>query len=109
MTTMKNLEKDDEYSVEDKNTSLLKDTELFKVEDYIPHKVIRVKRVTKAKGTEDWNILEDSDVSLVLTGSRFNNKEKDFLRTPEGFKYIVDGFKKGWRSINKFKQNLTTK
>lgn len=106
----KNSEKDDEYTVdESNNSSLLKDNELFKIEDYIPYNIIRVKRISKTKGSEDWKILENNEEALTLSGTRFNNKEKTFLRSPEGFKYIVDGYKKGWRSINKFKQNLTTK
>lgn len=100
---------DEEYTVDESSPNLLKDHELFKDESYVPHKIIRVKRVNITKGAEDWKIMEDNQAVLVLKGSRFTNKEKEFLRTPEGFRFIVDGYKDGWRSINKFKQNMEVK
>ena len=96
---------EEEYSIGESSSTIIKDHELFRPENHIPHKVVRVKRVT-SKGAEDWRIIEDGDTTLTLKGVRFNNKEKEFLRTPEGFRYVMDGYKKGWRSVSKFKQNL---
>jgi hypothetical protein len=101
----------EEYSIEESNpfANVKIDNDLFKEDDYLPQKLIQVKRINLSKGTEEWKIFEDKDIVLVLKGSRFTNKEKEFLRTPNGFKFIIDGFKNGWRSINKFKQNMELK
>ena len=48
------------------------DHELFKDEDNIKQKLINVKRVNLRKG-EDWEILEDGKVVLLLKGIRFTN------------------------------------
>lgn len=99
---------DEEYSIDESNLLSIKDNELFKDEDYVPYSLIRVKK-TESKNSEDWNIMEDSNITLIIKGDRFNNKEKKFLRSPEGFKFIINGYKMGWRSVNKFKQNLKLK
>jgi len=109
MTTKFAEESSEEYTVDELNPNLLKDHELFKDENYVPHKMIRVKRVNVTNNTEDWKIMEDNETALLLKGSRFTSKEKNFLRTPEGFRFIIEGFKNGWRSINKFKQNMEVK
>ncbi len=95
---------EEELSIEI-NPNNLKENEFFKTENYIPHVMIRVKR-TISKGEEQWKVLENNTTVLILKSSRFTNKEKEFLRTQDGFNYIINGFKSGWRSINKFKTNL---
>jgi hypothetical protein len=82
------------------------DSDLFKDESYIVHKMISVKRTNSAKYGENWDILEDKKVILRLKGDRFSNKEKEFLRTVDGVKFVVNGYKSGWNSINKFKQQI---
>lgn len=85
--------------------SLHIDCELFKEEDNIRNTTIRVKKF-KVKGVEEWRIFEDKTVVLVLNSSRFSNSEKEFLRTIDGFNYIISGYKNGWRSVAKFKQGI---
>lgn len=88
------------------NNNLRADGELFKDEDSIPNTVIQVKRTEKSKDGEVWKILENGKLVLSIGANRFSNKEKDFLRTAKGFRYLIDGYKEGWRTINKFKQNI---
>jgi hypothetical protein len=104
----KSVNSAEDYSVDDKNpflNTLHLDCELFKEEDDISTTAIRVKRF-KTKAAEEWRIYEDKNIILVLKGTRFTNSEKAFLRTLNGFQYIIDGYKKGWKSVSKFKQGL---
>jgi len=87
------------------NAALKYNNEFYKDEDNIQQKVINVKRTKLRKG-EDWEILENKKVVLILKGVRFNNKEKEYFRTIEGIKFIMDGYKNGWDSILKFKTEL---
>lgn len=104
---------EEEFSMDEKNpfTNVLRiDSELFKEEDFkIPEKIIQVKRINKIKNgkeVEVWEVYDDKKMVLKLEGYRFTSKEKKFLRTSDGFIYIVEGYKKGWRTVSKFKQNL---
>ena len=81
------------------------DHELLKDEDNIKQKLINVKRVNLRKG-EDWEILEDGKVVLLLKGIRFTKPEKDFLRTLDGMKFLISGYKNGIKSVVKFKQEI---
>ena len=98
---------EEEYSMDENNPlmPLRNDNELFKDEDYIVQPLVQIKRQDKKDG-EVWKILEDGKVSVVLPANRFTNKEKDFLRTLPGFQFLINGYKKGWRSVNKFKLGL---
>jgi len=82
------------------------DNELFKDEDNIPSKVIGVKRINLPKGGEDWRITENGVEALILKGVRFTGKERKFLRSPKGVLFIIDGYKRGWDSVLKFKKEL---
>ena len=102
----------EEYSVEEINpfsNTKMTDNDLFDDNAYVPQNMIRVKRVKPNKNTEEWRIFNNKEIILILEGSRFTKKEKEFLRTPEGFSFIINGFKSGWRSINKFKVNMVIK
>ena len=106
---MKDKYNTEEYIIEEekfyKSSSLRNESELFNDDDYIPHTVISVKRI-QFSNTEDWEIKTDKKTVLILKGVRFTSKEKDFFRTVEGVKYIITGYKNGWRSVSDFKKNL---
>ena len=87
------------------NSSLKADNKFYKDEDNIKQKLISVRRIKMRKG-EDWEILEDKKVMLILKGVRFNNKEKEYFRTVNGINFIMDGYKKGWDSVLKFKTEI---
>ena len=106
---MKDKYDTDEYVIgEDKlprNGSLRQESELFDEKSHVPHGVIGVKRVEYGKG-EDWEVLQDDKVALVLKGVRFTSKEKEFLRSVDGIKFIMTGFKSGWKSVSEFKRRI---
>jgi|SRR6266581_2983546 len=87
------------------NAALKYNNEFFKDENNIEQKIINVHRVKLRKG-EDWEILENKKVVLILKGIRFNNKEKKFFRTVEGINFIMSGYKNGWDSVLKFKTEV---
>lgn len=87
------------------NASLKYNNEFYKDEDNIEQKVINVHRAKLRKG-EDWEILENKKVVLILKGIRFNNKEKEFFRTVDGINFIMNGWKQGWDSVLKFKNEV---
>lgn len=104
----------DKYLVEndqffyDENTSkkgsfLKQDTELFNEEDDVPGKSIQVKRIPDP---EDWNVLVDGQEYLLLKGTRFTAKEREFLRTPPGILFLILGVKSGWKSVSEFKRQM---
>lgn len=67
-------------------------------------KIIRVKRFT-ARG-EKWRILEDNQVIFMIEASKLLKKEKEFLRTADGFNFLITQGKAGIKSINAFKIEL---
>lgn len=84
------------------------DCELFLDENDIPGDVVRVKRVCKS-GNEDWKIFVGEKEKVVLKGSRFVEKEKEFLRSPSGMLFMINGAKAGWNSVSEFKRQLKEK
>ena len=65
--------------------------ELFNDDDNIKFPLINIKRINlPKKKIEDWQILVDGKVMLVLKGTRFSNKEKEYLRTLDGIKFVID-------------------
>jgi hypothetical protein len=106
----------DKYSIESdqffydeghsKNTSILKqETELFNEEDYVPGELIRVKRIAKSD-SEDWQVFINNNKTLLIKGNRFSTTEKEFLRTPAGVMFIINGIKQGWKSVSDFKRQI---
>lgn len=87
------------------------DYDLHKEEDNVIEKVLRISRVVSPGKGERWKILEDSKVMHIIEGSKLNNKEKDFLRSVEGFKFLISEYKKGIKSFTslraEIKKNLT--
>ena len=87
------------------NAALKYNNEFFKDEDNVELKIINVRRAKLRKG-EDWEILENKKVVLILKGIRFNNKEKEFFRSVDGINFIMNGWKAGWDSVLKFKTEV---
>ncbi len=87
------------------NAALKHDNEFYKDEDNIEQKSITVRRAKLRKG-EDWEILENKKVVLILKGVRFSNKEKEYFRTVDGVKFIMNGYKNGWDTVVKFKTEV---
>jgi hypothetical protein len=80
--------------------------DLYNDDDNIKEKLISVRRKNMPKKGEDWEIYEDNKSVLLLKGNRFSNKERDFLRTADGMNFLISGWKKGFKSVLKFKNSL---
>lgn len=83
--------------------------DLFKDEMNIVERVIRVKR-TRGK-IEKWTIYNDQEAIFVIEGDKLSKKICSFLRTPEGFNYLLIQFKSSLppSSFSALKQRLTEK
>jgi hypothetical protein len=89
------------------NFHLLKaDNELFNEEANKASTVTSAKRVKLPKNGEDWHILENGKIALLMKGTRFTNAEKEFLRTVEGMKFLVAEYKSGSKSVVKIKEKM---
>src|SRR5690606_19032598 len=88
-----------------RNGPLRQDSEFFDDKSYVVHDIIGVKRIEFNKG-EDWEITSNSKIVLVLKGARFTSKERDFLRGVDGMKFIISGYRDGWKSVSEFKRHL---
>lgn len=92
---------------QDSKLLLRADNELFNEEDSsVVHSIINVKRIKLPKNGEDWEILVNGKVVMLMKGTRFTNQEKDFLRSVEGMKFLIAEYKKGKKSVTKIKEEL---
>lgn len=101
----------DEYGVGEKkfgsSIKMRQDTDFFDEDSYIPHELIGVKYVELPKKSgEDWEIVKDKITVLVVKGVRFSKKERIFLRTPNGMSFLINGYKRGWKTISEFKRQI---
>lgn len=91
----------------DVRSTLRADNELFNDEaSTIVYPVINVKRINSAKNTENWQILVNGKVVLLLKGTRFTTAEKKYLKTVEGMKFLISEYKNGKKSVIKIKEEL---
>jgi hypothetical protein len=94
------------------NSLSKQDNELFNDDDNKPYTTISVKRIVDKNSSEDWYIFNSdktkTEPTLIIKGSRFTSKEKEFLRSAQGMIFLIDGFKSGWRSISEFKRNVVS-
>jgi hypothetical protein len=86
---------------------------LSKVEDDLYHEdediaepIIRVKRVTMPNKNEKWKIFQDNKLQFTIEGHKLNSKERDFLRTVDGFNFLIKKYKEGIKSFNALKQEI---
>ncbi len=92
-----------------KMATLRQHDDLFDDEDSkVVHKLISVRRKKTPRKGEYWEILEDSKVVLEMKGYRFTKKEKQFLRTPNGVRAVMQLYKDGKCSVSKIKKGIET-
>ena len=110
-TNIKNISKylnENDQFFYDENTSkgtfLKQDSELYNEDDDVPGKSVRIKKIGS-----NWQIFVDNNEYLLLKGTRFTAGEKTFLCTQEGVQFILDGTKRGWKSVSEFKRQLKSK
>jgi len=100
-----------EYSIDEGssrmlNGSLRQKTDLFDDDSYVPNKLIRARAVPLPGNSVDWEIIENNNIVMTLKGVRFSKKEREYLKTYDGMMFIIEGYKKGWKSIAEFKRQL---
>lgn len=88
-----------------KGSFIKQDSELYNEEvASIPGASVRVKRIDS-----DWKVFVNGVEVLILKGSRFTTKEREWLQTTPGFQFLIEGAKKGWNSVSEFKRQLKDK
>lgn len=88
-----------------KGSFLKQDSELFNEEEYIPGDLVRVMRVVNSS-TEDWIVTINGNDFLILKGTRFTSKEREYFRTVNGVQFILNGIRQGWKSVSEFKRQM---
>lgn len=90
--------------------SLRSDNELFDEEANVPGEVIsaRLIKLPKKAGYR-WEIVKDDEIALSLNEIKFTKKEKNFLFSAAGMKFLVAAYKNGATSIIKIKNLLKKK
>lgn len=83
--------------------------DLYKEEEDIKNKIIRIKRVSLPNKGENWKIFDDMKLVELIEGTKLSMKEKEFLRTPDGTNFLLRCYKDGWKSFAAFKKQLKTK
>jgi F0F1-type ATP synthase alpha subunit len=66
-------------------------------------RIVRVKRVVSADKREKWRVIEDNKVVFVVDGNRISKMEREFLRTPAGFNFLISAYKNDVKSVVKLK------
>lgn len=90
----------------DSKFSLRLENEFFDEERDQPQLVISARRVTLPKNGEDWEILVNKKTVLILKGTRFTKKEKKFLYSADGMKFLIASYQAGHHSVAKIKEQM---
>jgi hypothetical protein len=58
---------------------------------------------------ECWKIfVKGKEITISTKSKKLTEKEKQFLRTSEGIKFLLDKVKSGWKSLAQFKRDLNS-
>lgn len=103
-----NIKEEEEEMTETNNSklSLRVDNELFDDESYVVHRMIGAKLISLPNGGENWEIIDDDEVVLVIPGVRLTKREKNVLKTVPGINILMQEYKSGNKSIAKIKVKL---
>jgi hypothetical protein len=72
----------------------------------IVYPTIRIKRISRPKNSERWEIIQNGDVCLSIKRSTIANRDAEFLYTIDGIRFLLEEFKKGSRTVSKIKEAL---
>ena len=85
--------------------SLKKDNDLYDEEEGSKkNSVFKIKRSTKKE--EIWEVMKDDDSVFSLNAKHFNLRQRAFLRSYEGFLFLMEEYNKGNRSVAKIRKSL---
>jgi hypothetical protein len=90
------------------STANSKDFELFDESKHTANRLLRVKRIS-TKQAERWKIMDDGEAVFIVEGSRLSKKEKEYLRTADGFNFLLSLYKEGINTMVSIKSELKTK
>lgn len=82
------------------------DYDFFDEEKDVVEKTIRVKRSSIPNKNERWKIFENAKIIFIVESSKISKKEKEYLRTLDGFNFLIAQFKTGIKSLNQLKIQL---
>jgi len=85
------------------------DSELYDEAKATPARMVRVKRISSNAKGERWRIFDGDELKFVLDGNKLTKKEKTFLRTLDGVRFLIDEFKVGFKSFNELRGRLKQK
>jgi hypothetical protein len=85
------------------------DNDLFNENDDKVEKVFSVKRTESRTRGERWKILADDEIILIIEGNKISKKDSIYLRSANGFNFLIDCIKKNIRSVNAIKKELKNK
>lgn len=83
--------------------------DLYKDEDAVVTKIIRVKHVRSPNKTEKWKVFENSKNVFTLDGTRISKKEREFLHSIEGAQFLLAQSKSGPLTVNGLKKEIKDK
>jgi hypothetical protein len=79
------------------------DYNLYRPEEHQNETSVRLKRIIAKDGLERWKFYIDLQIMLTLDATDFTKSQRVFMRTQEGFSYLIERFKAGEREAKKFK------
>jgi hypothetical protein len=82
------------------------DYDLFDEEQDLVEKVFHVRRTLSPNKGEKWKIFCDNKVIFVVDSLKISKKEKEFLRAPDGFNFLIAQAKNGIKSLNQLRVEL---
>ena len=80
--------------------------ELFDEEHNLVYPILRVKRVSRPKDAEHWEVTAGDDVIVTIKRSSLTNGDAALLYSVEGIKFLLDEVKRGNKSAIKIKEAL---
>ena len=86
---------------ENKESSTLKfslskyDYDLYDESKNIEYPFIQVKRISLPNKGENWKILSNNKLICLIEGVNLTQKERDFLKSANGFLFLMNEFKNG--------------
>lgn len=84
--------------------------DLYHEDENIVEKIIRVKRISPSSKNEKWKISENNRIIFTVEGNKLSIRERDFLKTVDGFNFLIAQAKIGIKSLsflkNEMKKNL---
>ncbi len=80
--------------------------ELYDEQKDIVYPIIRIKRITRPRKNERWEIIENDEVCLSIKRNTLTNTDANFLCTVDGIKFVLSEFKNGARTAGKLRESL---